>query len=279
MNSNQIKEYYTAVHRINLSRNPEDEVAPVIDPGSSRLANTLVDFAHRMGMKRALGYLGTHGKLVAGVQVLDLGCGRGRWVVEYASRGATVTGVDISPDAINWLSSRMPSHNFICAAIDKLALPNERFDVVNCVTVLQHMPEEEQRAALIAVGKCLKIGGYLVMLENTKDYSSTHVFPHTSNEWVGMVEEAGLTFCHAWGSNFEQPLRAIARIRKRFLSRAKTGTPPDGAAWPPLTRTGMRLVKSITKDLAALVSFPVEWICQYLPIARPSHTVMIFEKR
>jgi SAM-dependent methyltransferase len=199
--------------------------------------------------------------------------------MEYASRGATVTGVDISPDAISWLSNRMPNHEFICADINKLALPKERLDIVNCVTVLQHMPADEQWAALTAVSKCLKIGGYLVMLENTRDYNSTHVFPHTTKQWVGMVEEAGLTFCRAWGSNFEQPLRAIARIRKRLLTRAETGTPPDGPPWPALKRTGVRLVRSMIKDVAVLLSYPVEWICQYLPIARPTHTVMIFEKR
>src|SRR5438874_10867196 len=117
MNSNQIKEYYTTVHRINLSRNPDDEITPIIDPAASRLANSLVNYGHRMGMKKAFGYLGTRRKLVSGVRVLDLGCGRGRWVVEYASRGATVTGVDISPDAVSWLSNRMPTHEFICADI------------------------------------------------------------------------------------------------------------------------------------------------------------------
>jgi len=43
--------------------------------------------------------------------VLDLGCGRGRWSKEYAARGARVTGVDISQEAISMLERFYLKHS------------------------------------------------------------------------------------------------------------------------------------------------------------------------
>lgn len=45
-------------------------------------------------------FLEDRGALVPGGRVLDLGCGAGRYTLEFARRGMAVTGIDISPNMI-----------------------------------------------------------------------------------------------------------------------------------------------------------------------------------
>lgn len=49
---------------------------------------------------------------VAGRQVLDLGCGSGRYTEELFRRGARVVGLDQSPDNIELARQRVPEANF-----------------------------------------------------------------------------------------------------------------------------------------------------------------------
>jgi SAM-dependent methyltransferase len=174
--------------------------------------NRFADFAHRLGMKRAFASLEGQWGSLANRSVLDLGCGRGRWSREYASRGAHVTGVDISPDAIDLLAKEMPEHRFLCADIVALRFPDTSFDIVNSVTVLQHVPEANQRTALSLISQWLKPGGTLVLLDNVVAFGAPHVFPHRTDEWVGMVEAAGLTPTSIWSSNFEPLFRLASNL-------------------------------------------------------------------
>ena len=52
--------------------------------------------------------------------VLDLGCGRGRCLKEYAARGARVTGVDLSQEVISTVAGELLEHHFIAADIAEL---------------------------------------------------------------------------------------------------------------------------------------------------------------
>lgn len=45
---------------------------------------------------------------LAGVRVLDAGCGAGQMTAELAARGADVTAIDISPRLIEIAAARLP---------------------------------------------------------------------------------------------------------------------------------------------------------------------------
>src|SRR5262249_1064557 len=166
-------------------RNKEDRLDAVIRSGAAPWVNRFTDHAHRLAMKNAFARLEAQWGSLANRSVLDVGCGRGRWSREYASREAGVTGVDISPDAIEILANEMPQHRFLCADIAALEFPDQSFDTVNSVTVLQHMPQANQQADL----QWLKPGGTLVLLENIVDFSAPHVFapPNRGMGWGGQT--------------------------------------------------------------------------------------------
>jgi SAM-dependent methyltransferase len=83
-----------------------------------------------------------------GKTVLDVGCGEGEDALLLASLGATVTGVDVSPAAVELarqraaLSGLSDRTSFICAPISGESLPAGAFDVIWIDNVLHHVLDE-----------------------------------------------------------------------------------------------------------------------------------------
>lgn len=106
---------------------------------------------------------------VEGKSLLHLQCHFGLDTLDWARRGATVTGVDFSQSAIDLaqaLSQRLnlPAR-FICSEIGRIApLEDEQFDVVfTSYGVLSWLPDLTVWAATIA--RHLKPGGFFYMAE------------------------------------------------------------------------------------------------------------------
>lgn len=279
MSAEEMTRYYTRAHQEALRRDRHDALSAVIDPDASFWVNRFKDFAHRLGMKKAFGVLEGEWGSLAKRSVLDLGCGRGRWSKEYAARGAVVTGVDISQEAIRILTDELPQHRFITQDVTASNFVEESFDVVNSVTVLQHMPHWKQRIALSLAARWLKRGGYLVLLENVLAFDVPHVFPHRTNEWIEMVEGTGLKRAYSWGSNFEVLFRIEGSVSRRLRRNGASGGSAVPSTSLPENPSLKHRIKAGARTMLALASFPVEWVCQKLPLATPTHSVMVFSKQ
>jgi SAM-dependent methyltransferase len=272
----EMASYYKRLHKDSLAFDQRDNLRAVIDPTANPWVNRFIDFAHRLGMKKAFRVLEANLGSLSERPVLDLGCGRGRWCRDYALRGARLTGVDVSPDAIDLLIEEMPEHQFLCESISSLNLPRESFDIVNSVTVLQHMPFEQQRIALELICGCLRQDGFLVLLENISAFDAPWVFPHTTEAWIAMAEAAGLHRIDYWGSNFEGLFRAKARLWHSLHPQQKPGVRLPSPTSTPAS-WARRLTSAVNATVAVL-SFPAEWCCHRIPMVTPTHAVMIFRK-
>ena len=102
---------------------------------------------------------------LAGLDVLEAGCGSGRFSEVMLAAGARLCALDLS-DAVeaNYSNHRAHPHFFVVQG-DLRAAPYRKrsFDVVVCLGVLQHTPDPE--ASIIALASYAKPGG-LVVVDN-----------------------------------------------------------------------------------------------------------------
>ena len=279
MSAEEMADYYVRVHKEAIRRDGSDFLGAVIHTDANVLINRFTDFAHRLGMKRAFRILDRKWGSLAARSVLDVGCGRGRWSKEFAARGARVTGADISPEATDLLAAEMPRHKFISADVAALDFPDESFDIVNSVTVLQHMPEWKQQLALDLFCRWVKPEGCVVLLENVIAFDAPNVFPHAVDDWIRMAEATGLRCCCRRGSNFEVLFR-IQRYSMNLIRREHTVRQAALPSISPVKAVSVKhRIKSGFKTFLAAASFPVEWGCEKLPVISPTHSLMIFSKR
>ena len=135
-----------------------DPLGAVLDPSDQQgTKNQLIDRVHKRVLARAAGS-------VSGATVLDFGCGTGRLSEWFVNRGASVDGVDVTPEMVAVAAARVPSARF--QTIDGITLPFEQahFDCVVSVAVLQYyvggdMPMTRELA------RVLRPGGQLLAIE------------------------------------------------------------------------------------------------------------------
>lgn len=100
---------------------------------------------------------------LAGKQVLECGCGAGRFTEVLLNQGAAVVSLDLS-DAVDANQENFPQNDTHCIAqADILQLPfaPQQFDVVFCLGVLQYTANPE--LALASLYSQVKPGGTLVV--------------------------------------------------------------------------------------------------------------------
>ena len=113
-------------------------------------------------------YEGVLNRYGRGATVLEFGCGPGFFAPYLASRGASVTGIDISETAIAQAQERAVeqgvSGNLTLKVMNAEALefPAQSFDLVCGVAILHHLDLDR---AYAEIARTLKPGGRAVFLE------------------------------------------------------------------------------------------------------------------
>ena len=139
-------------------------LAAVCSYGMPGFYNSYIDICQRRALSRWLGAPARPGSTA-----LDVGCGVGRWTLELAHRGHDVTGVDLSSRMIERAAARAQDAGITCqftvGNATTLAL-GRTFDLILCVTVLQHIMEPDAaHTAIERLAAHLSPGGELVLLE------------------------------------------------------------------------------------------------------------------
>lgn len=102
-------------------------------------------------------------KSIAGMQVLECGCGAGRFTEVMLKQGACVTSTDLS-DAVDANQLNCPqgtAHRIAQADIMNMPFRQRQFDIVLCLGVIQHTPDPELTIA--ALYEQVAPGGQLVV--------------------------------------------------------------------------------------------------------------------
>lgn len=102
---------------------------------------------------------------LAGIRILDVGCGSGGLARLLAEEGAEVTGIDPNPQALTAARTLAPAARFEAASAEALPFEDAAFDVVLVVNALHHVPLHAMDRALAEAGRVARPGGWLIVLE------------------------------------------------------------------------------------------------------------------
>lgn len=158
--------------------------------------NRAIDLTQRLALARWL-------RVPAGTEVLDAGCGIGRWSRMLAQRGAQVTGIDLSRTMLEEARRRAAVEGVAsrCAFLegDLVTLDLGRtFPLVFGVTVLQHIVDAGRfEDAVARLARHVAPGGRLVLLEaapsRRREGRDNEVFrARTAEEYAAAFGRAGL---------------------------------------------------------------------------------------
>jgi SAM-dependent methyltransferase len=106
----------------------------------------------------------TRGLDFHGLRVLDAMCGSGQTVPLLVSKGAKVTGLDISSEVMRSFQEKWPSCEGIVASILDSGIANDSFDCVIAVGGLHHLQPYVDRA-MDEIYRILRPNGYLCFVE------------------------------------------------------------------------------------------------------------------
>jgi SAM-dependent methyltransferase len=186
-------------------------------------------YIYRNVLKTAEHFLGE----IERKEILEVGCGRGATLLEFARRGGRVTGLDYSKEALatcRELASKNGSAqhvSFVNGDARKLPFPSESFDFVFSVGLIEHF--EDPTEILAEQHRVLRKGGFLLVQVPQKYSAYTLLkkvmirlgkWPYggwetefSDKEIAALVSEAGLEpeYVYGYGSFL------LAAVRHVFL--------------------------------------------------------------
>jgi SAM-dependent methyltransferase len=119
--------------------------------------------AGRLRLQRRVDMLCRWGRLARGERLLEIGCGTGL-VTErvHAATGASIVGIDISPELVAEAQARLPQAAFRVENAFRMSFPDASFDAVYGSSILYHL---EIEPALREIMRVLRPGGRMVFAE------------------------------------------------------------------------------------------------------------------
>lgn len=189
--------------------------------------NWLAYYVENKAREFILNTIETHVRLNDDAQILDVGCGPGRWVKLFLEKGFATTGIDSSPWMIRLAKQNIRDYNrrlarFYVMNVAKLELSSDFYDLVNCVTVLQHIfSDEEWKRAVYEIVRVVKPTGYVLIFEAAPSFvlgrRTRYLRFRTMNEYISEFKKAGARLIHWKATDLSFPITFMG-LRKYAAS-------------------------------------------------------------
>ncbi len=127
--------------------------------------------------------------------LLDVGCGTGLLLEGFFKLGIDVYGTEISEEAINFASPTLKGKISKGSILD-IQYPDDHFDTVTCVDVLEHIPLRDTDKALKELYRVTKknlLLGICLWHERNARTDPTHINLHSRRFWLKKLASMGFT--------------------------------------------------------------------------------------
>ena len=111
----------------------------------------------RMQLRCIASYLRERGRVADRGRLVEIGCGRGNFLIEARSRGYAVQGVELSEDAAAHANEMLGAGSVMVGTTSSINLPSESYDVCVLADVIEHV--RDPHATIAYVHRILKPGG------------------------------------------------------------------------------------------------------------------------
>jgi len=205
-----------------------------------------------------------HVKLKNTAQILDVGCGSGKWVNFFAGKGFATTGIDSSASMIRLAKKRIKSEyrklvKLYVVNVAKLHLPSNFYDMVNCVTVLQHIfNDEDWENAVHEMVRVTKPLGCVLILEAAPPFvlkkRTRHLRFRTMKEYTSEFGKAGAHLTHWRATDLSFPITFLGL--QKYASSFSRKVYYHFASEHPLISPNFL---SLLSRIAALAAKPIDY--------------------
>ncbi len=116
-------------------------------------------------------------------RLLDLGCGSGAKLFEFAERGYDIWGIDVGEDAIRLSKELLPQGHFSQGELQETNLPDGHFDYIRIDNALEHVPNPEE-----VIRECRRLlsggGQLMVYVPHGRSLSMRFMKGNSISAWI-----------------------------------------------------------------------------------------------
>ena len=180
-------------------------------------------------------------------RVLDAGCAIGLLVETLRDRGVQAWGVDISSFAIAHAHETVKPYCREGSVADPF---DQRFDLITCVEVVEHMPSADADRAI--VNFCAHTDDVLFSSSPTDYREPTHINVHPPEYWAEIFARHGFirdvdydaSFLTPWAARFRRSAAPINRVVRDLERQAWTSRVAEHEARAYATEVQARLAQA-----------------------------------
>ncbi len=262
----------------------EDDLTLRTEKWRKTARNWLAHYVEHKARHLVLQTIEEQTNLKSDAQVLDVGCGPGKWVNIFAKKGLVTTGIDASPWMIRLAKKRLgrsfkETVRLYVANAARLGLSSCTYDLVNCVTVLQHiLNDEEWKSAVHEMVRVAKPSGYILIFEAAPSFGfkgkTRHLRFRTMKDYVREFDKAGASFVYWRATDLSFPITFLG-LRKYAASFSRKAYYYSADSVSPLSPR----ILSLLSRMAVLVAHPIDYRLAKTPLSLLSvGKILLFRK-